>query len=138
VVTNARAAGSAMLQFQVQPNPIGALDIRSGAIEIRCSATEGQNIWITQMVNCQATITPAADTPSVFPAEGGIGHLYVQFGIPNCHSYDYSDVDWMFRTGVSSYASGEVHFGVLRNTTGAARTGTLVIGETPWMVKQER
>jgi len=138
VVSNARTAGSATLQFQVQPNPIGALDIRSGAIEIRCTDTEGQNIWITQMVNCQATVTPDAKTPSVFPAEGGNGHLHVHFGIPNCHSYDYSDVDWMFRTGVSSYLSGEVYFGVLRNTTGAARRGTLVIGETPWTVKQER
>jgi hypothetical protein len=43
VVANASAGGSATLQFQVDPNPIGALDVRSGAIEIRCSNVEGQN-----------------------------------------------------------------------------------------------
>jgi hypothetical protein len=137
VVSNASTSGSATLQFQVQPNPIGALDIRSGAIEIRCSQTEGPNIWITQMVNCQTTVEPDAKTPSIFPAQGGIGRLLVRFGVPGCHSYDYSDVDWMFRAGVSSYLSGELNFGVLRNSTGVERRGDLVIGETRWTVKQD-
>jgi hypothetical protein len=137
VVSNAGASGSARLQFQVQPNPIGALDIRSGVIEIRCSETEGQNIWITQMVNCQATVEPDAKTPPVFPAQGGIGRLLVRFGVPGCHSRDYSEVEWMFVAGVSSYLSGELNFGVLQNPTGVERTGAIIVGETRWTVKQD-
>lgn len=137
VVSNASTSGSATLQFQVQPNPIGALDIRSGAIEIRCRETEGQNIWITQMVNCQTTVEPDAKTPRVFPAQGGIGRLLVRFGVPGCHSRDYSEVDWMFLAGVSSYLSGELNFGVLRNPTSVERTGAIVVGETRWTVKQD-
>ena len=137
VVANASASGSATLQFQVQPNPIGALDIRSGAIEIRCSETAGQNIWITQMVNCQTTIEPDAKTPRVFPAEGGIGHFLVRFGVPGCHSRDYSEVDWMFLAGVGSYRSGELNVGVLPNPTGVERTGAIIVGETRWTVKQD-
>jgi hypothetical protein len=63
VVSNASASGSATLQFQVQPNPIGALDIRSGAIEIRCSETEGQNIWITQSCLTVHLVSPTMMAP---------------------------------------------------------------------------
>jgi hypothetical protein len=136
VVSNASAGGSATLQFQVQPNPIGALDIRNGAIEIRCSEVEGQNIWITQMVNCQTTIEPDSKTPALFPANGGIGRLLVRFGVPGCHSRDYSEVDWMFLAGVSSYISGEVNFAVRPNPSGIERTGAIVLGETRWTVIQ--
>lgn len=137
IVTNASATGSGTLQFQVLPNSIGALDGRSGAIQIRCADGGGQNIWITQMVDCQTTISPDANTPAVFPAEGGNGHLFVQFGVPGCRSRDYSDVDWAFLAGVSSYISHEAYFGVLRNTTGRPRTGVLVIGEARYVVKQD-
>jgi len=137
VVSNASASRSATLQFSVQPNPIGALDIRSAAIEIRCRETEGQNIWITQMVNCQTTVEPDAKTPRVFPAPGGNGRLLVRFGVPGCHSRDYSEVDWMFLAGVSSYLSGEINFSVLRNSTGVERTGAIVVGETRWTVRQD-
>jgi hypothetical protein len=136
LVSNGSASGSATLQFQVQPNPIGALDIRSGAIEIRCGEMAGQNIWITQMVNCQTTIEPDAKTPLVFPAQGGNGRLVVRFGVPGCHPRDYSEVDWMFLAGVRSDLSGEVNVGVLPNSTGAERTGAIVVGETRWTVKQ--
>lgn len=136
VVSNASAGGSATLQFQVLPNPIGALDIRNGAIEIRCSEIEGQNIWITQMVDCQTTVEPDAKTPPVFPTNGGIGRLMVRFGVPGCHSSDYSEADWIFLAGVSSYILGEVNFGVRPNRSGAERTGAIVIGESRWTVKQ--
>jgi len=138
VGANASASGSATLQFQVDPNPIGALDVRNGAIEIRCSELEGQNIWITQMVNCQATAEPDSKTSAVFPALGGNGRLLVRFGVPGCHSHDYSEVDWMFLAGVSSYLSGEVNFAVRPNPSGIERTGTIVIGETRWTVTQSR
>lgn len=136
VVANASATGTATLQFEVQPNPLGAVDIRSGTIQIRCSATEGQNVWITQMVNCQATAEPDARTPRVFPAEGGIGRLVVRFGVPGCRARDYSEADWMSLAGAGSYMSGEVNFIVQPNTTGRERTGVLVIGETRWSVMQ--
>jgi Carboxypeptidase regulatory-like domain len=137
LVSNASASGSATLQFQVQPNPIGALQVRSGAIQIRCSETEGQNIWITQMVDCRTTVEPDAQTPRVFAANGGPGRLLVRFGVPGCQSRDYSEVDWMFLAGVSSYISGEVNFAVRPNMTGAGRTGAIVVGETRWIVKQD-
>jgi len=54
------------------------------------------------------------------------------------HSRDYSEVDWAFLAGVSSYLSGEINLGVLRNTTGIPRTGVIVVGETRWTVKQDR
>lgn len=53
------------------------------------------------------------------------------------HSRDYSEVDWMFLAGVSSYISGEVNFGVRPNRTGAERSGTIVVGEARWTVKQD-
>jgi hypothetical protein len=137
LVSNASASGSATLQFQVQPNPTGALQVRSGAIQIRCTETEGQNIWITQMVDCRTTVEPDARTPRVFAAEGGLGRLLVRFGVPGCQSRDYSEVDWMSLAGVSSYLSGEVNFAVRPNTTGAGRTGAIVVGETRWTVKQD-
>jgi hypothetical protein len=89
------------------------------------------------MVNCQTTLQPDAKTPPVFPAEGGSGRLLVRFGVPGCHSRDYSEVDWVFPAGVSSCLSGELNFGVLRNATGVERTGDLVVGETRWTVKQK-
>jgi hypothetical protein len=138
VMSNASARGSATLQFQVQPSPIGALDVRNGAIEIRCGAeTGGQNVWITQMVDCQATVEPDGNTPRVFPREGGAGRLIVRLGVPGCHSRDYSDVDWMSLAGAGSYMTGEVRFSVLRNDTGAARVGTIVAGEARWTVRQD-
>jgi hypothetical protein len=137
IVSNASARGSAALQFEVQPNPLGALQARSGAIQIRCSDTEGQNISVTQMVDCRTTAEPDAQTPRVFAANGGIGRLVVRFGVPGCQSRDYSEVDWIFLAGVSSYLSGEVNFGVRPNMTGAERSGAIVVGETRWLVKQD-
>jgi len=138
VVSDASVVGSATLQFEIDPNPIGALDVRNGAIEIRCSDVEGQNIWITQMVNCQATAEPDPKTPTVFPAIGGVGRLLVRFGVSGCRSHDYSEVDWMFLAGVSSYSSGEVNFAVRPNPSGIERTGAIIIGETRWTVTQSR
>lgn len=135
-MSNANAGGSATLRFQVQPNPVGAVDTRSGAIEIRCSDTEGQNIWMTQMVDCQTSVQPDTNTPPVFPAGGGVGRLLVRFGVPGCRSQDYSEADWIFLAGVRSYISGDVTFGVRPNPTGVARTGVIVIGETRWTVRQ--
>ena len=38
--------------------------------------------------------------------------------------------------GVHSYISGEIAFGVRPNTIGVERTGTIVIGEARWTVRQ--
>lgn len=77
------------------------------------------------------------DRDYFLPAQGGIGRLLVRFGVPGCHSRDYSEVDWMFLAGVSSYLSGELNFGVQQNPTGAERTGAIIVGETRWTVKQD-
>jgi hypothetical protein len=60
--------GSGQLTFRVQEYPIGATEPRKGAVLIRCSALEGQNVWITQMPNCQISLDPARGTPASFPA----------------------------------------------------------------------
>ena len=137
VISNARPSGSATLQLEVEPNPIGAPDVRSGAIEIRCSQTEGQNIWITQMVDCQATIERDPSTPVVFHAEGGSGRLLVRLGVPGCRARDYSEVDWIFLTGAGSYNTGVVNLSVRPNLTGIPRVGTIVVGEARWTVRQD-
>jgi hypothetical protein len=138
VSANARANGSAILQFDVQAHQIGALDVRSGAIEIRCSETEGQNIWITQGADCQATVEPDGSTPRVFPREGGVGRLLVRFGVPGCRARDYSDVDWISLPGAGSYMTGVVNLLVQSNQTGVPRTGTIVVGEIRWTVRQDQ
>ena len=137
VISNARSSGSATLLLEVEPNPIGASDVRSGAIEIRCSETEGQNIWITQMADCQATIERDSNTPPVFAAEGGVGRLLVRFGVPGCRARDYSEVDWILLPGAGSYMTGMVNLNVRPNLTGISRVGTIVVGETRWTVRQD-
>ena len=72
----------------------------------------------------------------MFPREGGIGHILVNNGIAGCRGVEVSESDWIFLTGVSSWLSGEKWMGVRPNTTGALRTGSIVIGETRWAVVQ--
>lgn len=137
-VTPGSTQDSGRLTFRVLPNPAGADKTRTGAIMIRCSASEGQNVWIVQKPDCQITLTPHADTPAEFPSSGGSGKLRVVTGPARCEWKAESKADWIHTVGVSAWytALDNLHFVVAENRTGAPRTGTLIVGETVWTVRQ--
>ena len=62
--------------------------------------------------------------------------MLVTNAVAGCRAVEVSESDWLFLTGVSSWISGEKWMGVRQNTTGAFRTGAIVIGETGWTVTQ--
>jgi hypothetical protein len=131
--------GPGRIAFRVLPHPVGAIEARKGAVMIRCSSSEGQNVWISQKPDCQVRLEAAADSPETFSATGGIGHLWVQTGTPRCHWNARSQADWMYTVGVSDWSGNldvPFQFVVEENPTGVARTGLIVVGETPWHVTQ--
>src|SRR5207302_6144146 len=75
VVSAYRQTGSQRMTFRIQPYPSGATLSRNGALMIRCTPTEGQNIWINQDADCAVQLQSAPETPSAFPASGGSGRL---------------------------------------------------------------
>jgi len=81
----------------------------------------------------------ASDSPAVFSEVGGHGHLLLHVGTPGCRWQFTSQTDWIHTSGVSQW-SGDFSVGVFfivdANPTGRARTGTVVVGETPWQVTQ--
>jgi hypothetical protein len=84
------------------------------------------------------SLEPTASTPATFPATGGGGSLVVHTLQPSCHWFYRSQVDWIITTGVPE-GRGDVSVGfiVKPNSSGIARTGKLVVGETEWDVKQQ-
>jgi hypothetical protein len=137
VTSGATGAGPGTVQFRVLPHALGALETRSDAVTIRCSATEAQNVWVNQLPNCETKLEWAAGSPQVFPAAGGTGRVLVKNGVTGCRSQDVSEADWIILVGAGSYMTSEVNFIVRPNTTGAARTGVVVAGETRWAVAQQ-
>ena len=107
---------------------------------IRCSASEGQNVWIWQLPDCQVQLRAAPDSPATFPATGGIGHLLMHTGVAGCRWEARSEAEWIRTSGVSSW-SGDLDVGVFfvvnPNTTGHARMGLFIVGETAWQVTQQ-
>ena len=104
---------------------------------IRCSDVEGQNVWITQNPDCQNSVQPTSETPAIFPAAGGNGHLLVHPSTPGCRWKASSQVDWMFTAGINDWAGdGETFFGVRPNDTGTERTGNILLGDAVWQVTQ--
>jgi len=139
VVSPYRQTGPAQMTFRIQPYPSGATLPRSGALQIRCSPSEGQNVWINQQPDCAVQLRSAADSPSEFSAAGGRGHLLMQVGVASCAWHFRSLTDWIATVGVSQgdgNFSGDLYFIVQPNMTGAERTGRLVISETEWVVRQ--
>lgn len=133
----ARRAGPGVVQFRVSPSAPGATDNRSALLRVGCSAGEGQNVRLSQLPDCQTTVTWAEGSPSSFTAEGGTGHVLVRTGTPGCHWQAVSRNDWIRTVGVNDwYGDLEAYFTVLPNATGAARTGSIVIGEAVWEVRQ--
>jgi hypothetical protein len=138
LVSPANQTGPGNAAFTILSNP-SSVTGRSGALMIRCSTSEGQNVWISQIANCQVTAQPTSDTPPIFPSEGGIGHLLVHVTTPGCFWTAASQVDWIFLTGAGTNGvagDGQITFGVRGNGSGAERTGTILLGDTAWQVRQ--
>jgi hypothetical protein len=133
-----QATGTGRAVFRVRASAPGATDVRQGALMIRCSPSEGQNVWISQVPDCQLTLTAAGDTPAAFGAAGGIGHVHVHTGIPACWWEARSQADWLRTIGVKSWHGDfELAFVVEPNATGSSRTGTIVVNDSRWQVKQQ-
>jgi hypothetical protein len=129
--------GSGQMIFRVQANPPGASAPRNGAVMIRCGASEGQNVWITQLPDCQIRLEALPDLPAMFPPAGGGGRLRVRTGVPQCRWRAQSQVSWMHTVGVSDWSGDfDLAFVVLPNTSGAQRTGSILVNETPWQITQ--
>ena len=138
IMSPAEQDGPGQVVLRVLPHPPGAQEARRGTIMIRCGASAGQNVWVVQNPDCQARLTPHADTPAVFPASGGTGRLYISTGVPQCRWQSSSTVDWIRAVGVNSWRGSydNVAFVVEPNTTGRPRTGFFVVGEQVWTVRQ--
>ncbi len=138
VISPTPRVGSGPLTFRVRQYAEDATEPRRGTILVRCSESEGQNVWIDQVPNCRVSLEPTASTLATFPATGGGGSLVVHTLQPSCHWFYRSQVDWIITTGVPE-GRGDVSVGfiVKPNSSGIARAGKLVVGETEWDVKQQ-
>jgi hypothetical protein len=137
LLSPASQTGSGQVAFRVMPN--GDASARSGALMIRCSATEGQNIWVIQNGDCRIALTPSPDTPSTFPADGGLGSLTVQPSASSCRWSARYGVEWIGLIGdyINRSGTATVRFQVLPNRTGAARAGSVIVGDVEWPVSQQ-
>lgn len=135
LLSSATRTGSGQVTFRVQPHAVGDKEPRKGAVMIRCMASEGQNIWITQSPDCQVRLDSAS--PAVFGGAGGTGQVSVRTGTTGCHWEATSQTDWMYIVGVrSGRGDSYVQFVVNANPTRQERTGLIVVGETTWEVRQ--
>jgi hypothetical protein len=133
----AGGTGPGLLLLHILPSPAGATDTRSSMLRVGCSATEGENLTLTQLPDCRVSVSWAPDSPTSFPAEGGLGHVLLRTGVPGCHWQAVSSEDWIFPVGVNSWGGDfDPRFTVRANSSGLARSGVIVFGETPWEVKQ--
>ena len=131
--------GSAGIVFTVLRHDPPNTEYRRGALMIRCSASEGQNVWVSQVARCDVRLDAAPDSPAVFPATGGSGHLNVHTATPRCHWTMRTTTDWIRTVGVNDWLGDldvGVFFVVAPNPSGAQRTGTVTVGETTWTVTQ--
>jgi hypothetical protein len=137
VPTGHSGIGPGKVLLRIQPAVAGATDDRAAMVRIGCGPTEGQNVRVSQLPDCQTTLAWASDSPTSFPAAGGLGRVLVKTGTPSCHWQASSRDDWIHTVGVNDWHGDlEAHFTVAPNTTGMARVGTVVIGVKPWEVRQ--
>jgi len=133
----ATVTGSGTVVFRVLAND--SIGPRRGSVMIRCSASEGQNVWITQNAACRLSLESAPESPAVFDSAGGIGHLLLHVDAPACRWSFRSQTDWIRTSGITDWGgdlSSGVFFVVSPNGTGTERVGTVVVGETVWQVRQ--
>jgi carboxypeptidase family protein len=128
--------GPGAVVFRVAEHPIGAATRRGGAVAIRCSAMEGQNVWISQLPDCQVRLTPI-DVRDPFPPQGGDGKIRVHTDVAGCRWESTSDADWVRAVGISNWNGDfDANFLVASNTTGAPRSAHFIVNETTLDVRQ--
>jgi hypothetical protein len=123
----ASGTGAGVITFSASPN--GGAE-RSGAITVA-----GQRSLVTQSPtapNCNFSIAPASQSVA---AAGGSGSIAVE--VPSACSWGArSNVSWIAITSAADHTgNGTVTFTVAANT-GAARTGTIAIGNRTFTVTQ--
>jgi hypothetical protein len=138
LVSRAIQVGSNQVTFRIAPNPAGATERRKGAVMIRCSASEGQNVWIFQVPDCQVRLTPTT-VPDPFPSEGGTGFVAIHTGVAACHWEASTDADWLHVVGVQNWSGDfpNAAFLVTPNTSGAPRAAHFIVNEVPMDVRQQ-
>lgn len=142
VESQSQLSGPGQFSFRISRHPIGGTQVRSGRLLVRCAQTGAQPVTVVQLPNCEVNLSATRDMPDTFPAQGGVGQLHMTVGTPSCEWEASSTVDWITTTGVRRWRgpipggqSGPA-FVVHPNTTGSPRTGQLIVGETPWTVRQ--
>jgi hypothetical protein len=123
--------GSATIQFQVLA--YSGERFRAGTISVG-GATVSVRQEGTAAGSCNNNINP---TFASFSAGGGRASVSV-FAVAECLWTATSNVDWVtINTGGLGLGNGSVDYSVQRNTTGAARVGTLTVAGRTFTVKQK-
>ncbi len=137
VASGGSGTGAGQVLLQLLPAAAGAADVRNGNVRVGCGPAEGQTIQVSQLPDCAVTLSWAAGSPTTFPATLSGGSVDVKTGTPGCHVWYVSLNDWITTTGVRDwYGNGNIGFIVQPNTTGAPRTGAIVVGEKKWEITQ--
>lgn len=137
IAASGGSAGPGQVLLRIQPSVPGATDVREAIVRVGCGPNEGQNVRVSQYPDCRVALAWAADSPTSFTAAGGTGHVTVKTGVPSCYWEAVSRSDWIRTVGVRQWRGDlDSYFVVDPNPTGAARTGSLVIGEQVWEVRQ--
>ena len=137
VITGRSGAGDARVVFQVAPNAGGATATRRGAIQVRCGASDGQNVWIEQLPDCQTRLAWTDGSSESFPSTESVGRVRVTTGVRGCYWEAISQTDWIRIVGITNwYGDNNVAFVVEANPTSAPRIGTVVVGEQPLRIVQ--
>jgi hypothetical protein len=115
VVGGASGTGPGMVNYTVAANTGGA---RSGALTIAA-----QTVNVSQAaVACSYSVSPLTVSA---PASGANGTITVTTA-SGCSWSSFSPTPWITVTGGKS-GSGSASYTVLPNTTGASRTGTVIL-----------
>ncbi len=90
---------------------------------------------VGQAAGCTVTLSSYSAS---FPATGGTGTITVITNNNNCDRPAASTVTWITITsGANGSGNGNVGYSVAANTSAAARTGTITIGNATFTVSQE-
>ncbi len=128
ITSGASGTGSGTVAYTVASN---SGPQRTGTIIIG-----GQTLTITQQDGCTFTIAP---TSATVPASGGTGSVAVTASNPQCQwaaTVTAANSSWVTITsGASGTGNGTVIYSVALNS-GAARTGTIIIGGQTFTINQ--
>jgi hypothetical protein len=131
--------GPGTLRIRIQPAPADRAISRTAIVRVGCSPTEGDNVKVTQLLDCKTTVAWAPGTPPSFPASGGTAFtVLVRTAAPGCLWDSKPQADWFHTAGPSSALGDyDVTIVALSNTSPSPRVGVIVFGETPLEVRQD-